>query len=373
MFKKLALLLLLAAPVLKAQTAALPVYDCTQHGTQALTSGLKSTNFQQGIVPSCQVTIYLTGTTTIATTSPQSPFTANSNGSLPPVYAATGQGYDVVFSGKIPPNTYPSPVTLTDVTIGGGGGGGSPGSPNGSAQFNNASALGGEPAYLYASAFSGSDWVAKVNACGTALATNGGGACDATDLAGQTSTSTLTWGDGVHIMDLKLGQGTYTAKSYVYRTFSQWHAPGNAGSTAPPGTTLVCSQPTANVFTGSVSGSTLTVTAVSTGALALYQTVIGPGLDQYALIVALGTGTGGTGTYTLANAYTVSSTTLNTGNACMSGYPETGFGNQLHNPVMQGFQIESSGSAAQGNGSTGLLLGDTARSMFLMDSFLIFS
>ena len=126
MFKKLALLLLLAAPVLKAQTAALPVYDCTQHGTQALTSGLKSTNFQQGIVPSCQVTIYLTGTTTIATTSPQSPFTANSNGSLPPVYAAKGQGYDVVFSGGIPPNTYPIPVTLTDVQVGGGGGGGLP-------------------------------------------------------------------------------------------------------------------------------------------------------------------------------------------------------------------------------------------------------
>ena len=120
MFKKLALLLLLAAPVLKAQTAALPVYWCSQAGTQANVSGLKSTNYQLGVIPSCQVVIYLTGTTTIATTSPQSPFTANADGSIPPTYAATGQGYDVVFSGGVPPNTYPHPVTLTDVQVGGG-------------------------------------------------------------------------------------------------------------------------------------------------------------------------------------------------------------------------------------------------------------
>ena len=97
--------IIFAAPYLKAQTAALPVYDCTQHGTQAFTSGLKSTNFQQGIVPSCTVTVYLTGTITIATTSPQSPFTANADGSIPPIYAAVNQGYDVVLSGGIPPKT----------------------------------------------------------------------------------------------------------------------------------------------------------------------------------------------------------------------------------------------------------------------------
>ena len=71
-------------------------------------------------VPGCHLS--LTGTTTIATTSPQSPFTANADGSIPPTYAATGQGYDVVFSGGVPPNTYPHPVTLTDVQVGGGGG-----------------------------------------------------------------------------------------------------------------------------------------------------------------------------------------------------------------------------------------------------------
>jgi hypothetical protein len=67
----------------------------------------------QGIIPSCTVTVYLTGSTTLATTSPQSPFTANMNGSIPPIYAAINQGYDVVLSGGIAPNTYPAPVTLT--------------------------------------------------------------------------------------------------------------------------------------------------------------------------------------------------------------------------------------------------------------------
>ena len=115
--------LLFAAPALKAQTAALPVYDCIQHATQATVSALKSTNYQQGIIKSCTVTLYLTGTTTIATSSPQSPYTANTDGSLPPTYVATGQGYDVVFSGGIAPNTYPQPVTLTDVHVTGGGAG----------------------------------------------------------------------------------------------------------------------------------------------------------------------------------------------------------------------------------------------------------
>jgi hypothetical protein len=96
-----------------AQTAVLPVYDCVNNGTQALTSGLKSTNYQLGVVPYCVVTIYLTGTQTVATTSPQTPLTANSNGSIPPIYAAVNQGYDVVLSGGIYPNTYASPVTLT--------------------------------------------------------------------------------------------------------------------------------------------------------------------------------------------------------------------------------------------------------------------
>ena len=120
-----ALFVIGAASVLaRAQTAVLPIYACTLPGTQALVSNLKSTNYQMGVIPSCTVKVYLTGTTTIATTTPQSPFTANTNGSIPPIYAPTSTCYDVVLSGGIAPNNYPTPVTLTDVCPGGGGGGG---------------------------------------------------------------------------------------------------------------------------------------------------------------------------------------------------------------------------------------------------------
>lgn len=105
------------------QTAVLPVYSCVKPGVKAITSGLSSSNYLQGVIPSCRVTVYLTGTTNIATTSPQSPFTANIDGSIPPIYAATGQGYDVVLSGGIPPNTYTIPITLTDLSVGIGSGG----------------------------------------------------------------------------------------------------------------------------------------------------------------------------------------------------------------------------------------------------------
>ena len=42
--------------------------------------------------------------------------------SIPPIYAAVNAGYDVVLSGGVSPNTYPSPVTLTDVVVAGTGG-----------------------------------------------------------------------------------------------------------------------------------------------------------------------------------------------------------------------------------------------------------
>ena len=113
MKKTIISLMLLFSVKAFAQTAALPVYDCVQNGTQAVTSGLKSSNYQLGVVPYCSVSVYLTGTTTIATTTPQSPFRANKDGSIPPIYAAVNQGYDVVLSGGISPNVYLSPVTLT--------------------------------------------------------------------------------------------------------------------------------------------------------------------------------------------------------------------------------------------------------------------
>ena len=104
-----------------AQTAALPVQYCTAGGTQATTQGSKSTNYLQGVIPSCSVTVYLTGTTTLATiysdklsTPLANPFTASNKGAFI-IFAAVNQGYDVVLSGGVAPNTYPAPVTIVQV------------------------------------------------------------------------------------------------------------------------------------------------------------------------------------------------------------------------------------------------------------------
>lgn len=96
-------------------------------GTQPLLSG--SPNLGSGVLasyPSCTVTVYLTGSVTLATlfsnktgTPLANPFTANTDGSF--IFWAVGGGYDVVMSG----GGLPSTVTLTDINLGGTGGGGS--------------------------------------------------------------------------------------------------------------------------------------------------------------------------------------------------------------------------------------------------------
>lgn len=64
------------------------------------------------------------------------------------------------------------------------------------------------------------------------------------------------------------------------------------------------------IVTGSISGTTLTVSAVTSGTLYVGQTIQGTGVTALTIITALGTGTGGAGTYTISTSQTVSSTTL---------------------------------------------------------------
>ena len=111
-----------------AQVAALPIQQCVNNATQASLSGMQSTNYLVGDIPSCTVTIYLTRTSTLATYyltpggSPQTgPFTASPQGQFL-VYVTRNQGYDVVLSGGVAPNVYQSPVTFTGLFSGGGGG-----------------------------------------------------------------------------------------------------------------------------------------------------------------------------------------------------------------------------------------------------------
>lgn len=61
---------------------------------------------------------------------------------------------------------------------------------------------------------------------------------------------------------------------------------------------------------GGLAGTTLTVTAVTNGVLAVGQTISGTGITAGTTITALGTGTGGTGTYTVSASQLVASTTI---------------------------------------------------------------
>ena len=69
------------------------------------------------------------------------------------------------------------------------------------------------------------------------------------------------------------------------------------------------------VITGSISGTTLTVTAISQGAISLGQTLFGTGIATGTTIVGFLTGAGGNvneaGTYTVNISQTVASTTIN--------------------------------------------------------------
>jgi hypothetical protein len=60
-------------------------------------------------------------------------------------------------------------------------------------------------------------------------------------------------------------------------------------------------------FTAAISGATLTVSAVTSGTLVVGQFVYGNGVASGTIITALGSGTGGTGTYTVAVSQTVAS------------------------------------------------------------------
>jgi uncharacterized membrane protein len=78
-------------------------------------------------------------------------------------------------------------------------------------------------------------------------------------------------------------------------------------------------------FTGSISGTTLTVSAVASGTLAVGQLIVGAGVSasppgsNATYITALGTGSGGVGTYTVGVSQTVTS-------RAMTAYSGTGWG-----------------------------------------------
>jgi len=75
--------------------------------------------------------------------------------------------------------------------------------------------------------------------------------------------------------------------------------------------TWYISSPASAVFTGSTSGTTLTVASVSSGTIAIGQSLYGIGILAETVITALGTGTGGIGTYTINRSQTVATSVMN--------------------------------------------------------------
>ena len=77
---------------------------------------------------------------------------------------------------------------------------------------------------------------------------------------------------------------------------------------------------TSAVFTANTSTTTLTVTSISSGALAIGDGVFFTGVAGNATITAFGTGKGGVGTYTISQSQSTA-----TGKACKSFTPESYF------------------------------------------------
>ena len=69
----------------------------------------------------------------------------------------------------------------------------------------------------------------------------------------------------------------------------------------------------AAVGTAAIAGTTMTVSAVASGAYAVGQVISGSGVTAGTVITGLGTGTGGTGTYQVSPSQTASSTTISAG------------------------------------------------------------
>lgn len=86
------------------------------------------------------------------------------------------------------------------------------------------------------------------------------------------------------------------------------------GGTPVMGTSIITSgtvvSTAAATYTASISGTTMTVTAVASGTVSVGQVIKGTGVTALTMITALGTGTGGTGTYTVSTSQTVVATAI---------------------------------------------------------------
>lgn len=122
------------------------------------------------------------------------------------------------------------------------------------------------------------------------------------------------WDQDLLDFTLTLPSGSNTvsvAKSFIAPNAEvSWEATNDAALTSVTANGLPRLSVTPAVFTGSIAATTLTVSAVSSGALTVGQRIEGPGVLAGTVITALGTGTGGAGTYTVGVPQTVASSAM---------------------------------------------------------------
>ena len=120
------------------------------------------------------------------------------------------------------------------------------------------------------------------------------------------------------------GTATYFLKGLAFTTESHWAQAQpalNGGSTD-----LLYQRSRVNVqavVTGSISGTTLDVTGVTSGTVYVGATVSGTGVTAGTTITALGSGSGGIGTYTVSASQTVGSTSLSIGDPAGNRFNQT--------------------------------------------------
>ena len=132
------------------------------------------------------------------------------------------------------------------------------------------------------------------------------------------------------------------------------------------------------VVTGSISGTTLTVTAVTNGELFVGQIISGSGVTSNTTISALGTGTGGVGTYTVSVSQSVASTiitganTVELGNTNITGN-QTVSGNQAvsGNETISGALTVAQDSSFTSTGGVLLSKGTTAQRIALPNGGIV--
>jgi hypothetical protein len=119
------------------------------------------------------------------------------------------------------------------------------------------------------------------------------------------NTNTATWGE--------IGGGGGATGGGLNKAFFENQNVITASYTITAGYNAITAGPVTLVpldFTGSITATTLTVTAVTTGTLYVGAILTGTGITVGTTITALGTGTGGVGNYTVSPSQSVGSTNI---------------------------------------------------------------